>query len=153
MWKQTPEEGKKKIIYENQRQFLLFLYAKLCSTFWDPVDCSPARFFCSWDFPGKNTGVGCHCLLSGIEPWSPASSGRFFTTEPPGKPIIVFVNCIYLQLSHSWLSEYSVFLCQLAKNAVGYQKRWALILLVIYISLRTWIFPRDDIFKNLLMEK
>ena len=24
---------KKKIIYENQRQFLLFLYAKLCSTF------------------------------------------------------------------------------------------------------------------------
>ena len=23
----------------------------------------PARFFCPWDFPGKNTGVGCHLLL------------------------------------------------------------------------------------------
>ena len=23
----------------------------------------PARFLCPWDFPGKNTGVGCHFLL------------------------------------------------------------------------------------------
>ena len=22
-----------------------------------------ARLFCPWDFPGKNTGVGCHSLL------------------------------------------------------------------------------------------
>ena len=26
----------------------------------------PARFLCPWDFPGKNTGVGCHFLLQGI---------------------------------------------------------------------------------------
>ena len=25
-----------------------------------------ARLFCSWDFPGNNTGVGCHFLLQGI---------------------------------------------------------------------------------------
>ena len=24
--------------------------------------------FCPWDFPGKNTGVGCHFLLQGIFP-------------------------------------------------------------------------------------
>ena len=23
----------------------------------------PIRFFHPWDFPGKSTGVGCHCLL------------------------------------------------------------------------------------------
>ena len=23
----------------------------------------PTRLLCSWDFPGKRTGVGCHCLL------------------------------------------------------------------------------------------
>ena len=23
-------------------------------------------FFCPWDFPGKNIGVGCHFLLQGI---------------------------------------------------------------------------------------
>ena len=26
----------------------------------------PTRFLCSWDFPGKNTGVCCHFLLQGI---------------------------------------------------------------------------------------
>ena len=25
-----------------------------------------AKFICPWDFPGKNTGVGCHSLLQGI---------------------------------------------------------------------------------------
>ena len=27
-----------------------------------------ARLFCLWNFPGKNTGVGCHVLLQGIFP-------------------------------------------------------------------------------------
>ena len=26
----------------------------------------PAKPLCPWDFPGKNTGVGCHFLLQGI---------------------------------------------------------------------------------------
>ena len=30
-----------------------------------PMDC---RRLCLWDFPGKNTGVGCHFLLQGIFP-------------------------------------------------------------------------------------
>ena len=28
----------------------------------------PASLLCPWDFPGKNTGVGCHFLLQGIFP-------------------------------------------------------------------------------------
>ena len=28
----------------------------------------PARLFCPWNSPGKNTGVGCHSLLQGIFP-------------------------------------------------------------------------------------
>ena len=28
----------------------------------------PARLLCSWDFPGKKTGVGCHFLLQRIFP-------------------------------------------------------------------------------------
>ena len=28
----------------------------------------PTRLLCSWDSPGKNTGVGCHALLQGIIP-------------------------------------------------------------------------------------
>ena len=41
-------------------------------------------------FPGKNTEGGYHFLLQGIfltqELASPSLAGRFFITEPPGKP-------------------------------------------------------------------
>ena len=44
------------------------MFPPLCPTLCDPVDCSPARQLCPRDFPGKNTGVGCHSLLQGIFP-------------------------------------------------------------------------------------
>ena len=50
----------------------------------------------SMGFPGKNTGVGCHAILlqgifltQGSNPYLLhllELAGRFFTTEPPGKP-------------------------------------------------------------------
>ena len=61
----------------------------------------PIRLLCPWDFPGKNTRVGCHFLLQGIFPgpelnpyllhllhWLVDSLplGRFFTWEVPGSP-------------------------------------------------------------------
>ena len=36
--------------------------------FCNPMNCSPARFLWPWNFPGKNTGVGCHFLLLGVFP-------------------------------------------------------------------------------------
>ena len=57
--------------------------------------CSVMSDLCLWDFPGKNTAVGCHFLLPGLFPTqgsepealvSPALAGRFSATEPPGKP-------------------------------------------------------------------
>ena len=41
--------------------------AQSCPIVCDPMDCT-ARLLCPWDFPGKNTGVGCHFLLQGIFP-------------------------------------------------------------------------------------
>ena len=62
------------------------LVAQSCSTLLQPHELYSARLLCSWNFPGKNTGVGCHFLPDpGIEPTSPALAGGFFTTEPPGK--------------------------------------------------------------------
>ena len=52
----------------------------------------PTRLLRPWDSPGQNTGVGCHALLQGIfstqgsNPQLLRIAGRFFTTEPPGKP-------------------------------------------------------------------
>ena len=31
-----------------------------CVQLCDPMDCSPPGCLCPWDFPGKNTGVGCY---------------------------------------------------------------------------------------------
>ena len=59
-----------------------------------PHELQPTRLLCSWNYPSKNTGVGCHFLLQGIYLtqglnlsllWLPALAGGFFTTEPPGK--------------------------------------------------------------------
>ena len=49
-----------------------------------PYGPSPTRFLCPWDFPGKNSGVGCHFLFQKIFPTQGSKSGpciasRFFT--------------------------------------------------------------------------
>ena len=41
------------------------LVTKSCQTLVTPGTIS-LQIFCLWDFPGKNTGVGCHFLLQGI---------------------------------------------------------------------------------------
>ena len=57
----------------------------------DPTDCSPQAPL-SLAFPRQEYWSGLHFLLQwdlpnpGIKPASPASSGRFLTTAPPGKP-------------------------------------------------------------------
>ena len=41
----------------------------VCSVMFDSLWASglqPTKLLCPWDFPGKNTGMGCHFLLQGI---------------------------------------------------------------------------------------
>ena len=73
-------------------------YMAMCSVVSDslrPHVLSPARLFCPWNFPGKNTGVSCHFFLQGIFPtwrsnlcllcllhWQAGS----LPSEPFGKP-------------------------------------------------------------------
>ena len=45
-----------------------FLITQLCQILCNPIDHSPPRLLCPWDFPGKNTGVGCHFFLQGTFP-------------------------------------------------------------------------------------
>ena len=51
----------------------------------------PARLLCVWNFPGKNTGVGCRFLLQGTFPTQGLNPALlpldfFLLTEPPVKP-------------------------------------------------------------------
>ena len=70
-----------------------------CQTVCDPVDCSLTGFSVHGDSPGKNTGVGCHALFQVIFPTQGLNPGllhcrRFFTAEPPGKPIVFLLQLI-----------------------------------------------------------
>ena len=47
---------------------VLCLVVKLCLMLLQPHGLQPTRLHCPWDFPGKNTGLGCRFLLQGIFP-------------------------------------------------------------------------------------
>ena len=74
-----------------------------------PHGLQPARFLCPWNFPGKNTGMGCHFLLQGnLLNWgteltsleSPTFAGGFLTTAPYRKPL--HPNAFHLLLRRIW---------------------------------------------------
>ena len=61
----------------------------------------PTKLLCPWDYPGKNTGVGCHALLQGIfltqglNPrllHSPELAGRFFITSTTWEALILYIE-------------------------------------------------------------
>ena len=68
-----------------------FSRARLFATLWTVAHQAPRP----WDSPRKNSGAGCHTLLQGIfltQGSNPCllrllHCRRFFTTEPPGKPL------------------------------------------------------------------
>ena len=61
----------------------VFLVTQSCPSF-----ATPASLPCQWNFPGKNTGVGCHSLLQGI-----------FLTQGPN-PGLLHYRQIFHCLSH-----------------------------------------------------
>ena len=68
------------------------LFAILCPTLLQPHGLWPSRLLCPWNFPDKNTGVGCHFLLQG-------------SSQPRDWTCISYVSCIgrwifFLPLSH-----------------------------------------------------
>ena len=67
------------------------VHAQLCPTLCDPMDRSPPGSSVPGIFQARYWSVLSFPFLGdlpdpGIEPVSPAMVGRFFTTEPPGKP-------------------------------------------------------------------
>ena len=80
------------LLLASRSGLLLLLFSRsIVSKSCDPHGLWPISLLCPWDFPGKDTGVGCHFLLQGIfptpgiEPLSPALADTYFTTEPPRK--------------------------------------------------------------------
>ena len=85
--------------------------AKSCPTLLQPQGLQPTRLLCPWDLPGKNSRRGCHFLLQGILPnkdraWVSCTTGRFFTTETPGKTWTYMERSENMQVPGS-ISRYS----------------------------------------------
>ena len=75
----------------------------------------PARLLCSWDSPGKNTGVGCHALL-----W------RIFPTQESNPFLRHLLHCrqILYPLSHLGSPNLYNVACQLYVNKTGKKIFW-----------------------------
>ena len=76
------------------------LVSQSCPTLCDPVNWLATRFFfCPWNSPGKNTGVGCHSLLQGIFPTQGLN------------PHLLRCGQILYHLSHQGSSRTKILLC------------------------------------------
>ena len=71
-----------------------------------PHELQSSRFLCSWDFPGKNTGVGWHFLLQGIFP-TQGSNPHLLHWQVDSLPLShqgsPYISCVCV--SHSVVSD------------------------------------------------
>ena len=116
--------------------------AHSCPTLCNPME--PARLPCPWDFPGKNTGVGCHFLLQEIFPTQGLNPGllhcrqRLYHLSHQGRaqcvwiltltrtnrcksPVSVWVSCEKaLDSRIIWILEFQIISCEPVINCVMY---------------------------------
>ena len=87
------------ILYSIYRCMYKCSISKSYLTLW-PLGPDPPGLLYPWDFPSKNTGVGCISFSrrsSWPRDWTSISctAGRFFTTKPLGKPICIYAYTLY----------------------------------------------------------
>ena len=87
------------------------LVAQLCPTL-RPHGLQLTRLLCPWDFPGKDTGVGCHLLLQGIFPTQLSNQGLLhcrqilYQLSYKGNPPLL--SYMYIKkLNHMYLCIYA----------------------------------------------
>ena len=56
------------LYFQFLKTFVCLKSLQLCPILCNPMNCSPPVSPVHGDYPGKNTGVGCHALLKGIFP-------------------------------------------------------------------------------------
>ena len=83
-----------------QGSIYMVLVTQSCPTLLQPHGLLPTTLLCSWNSPGKNTGVGCHSLLQGIfltqgsNLVTPALQADSLPSEPLGKPPYpIYMKC------------------------------------------------------------
>ena len=82
------------------------LVSQSCLTPYDP-----ARLLCPWDFPGKNSGVGCHSLLWGIFPIQGSNPCLLYLLhwQVDSLPLAPHGNPLCLWKYYLYMPDFSVF--------------------------------------------
>ena len=95
----------------------------------------PTRLLRPWDFPGKSTGVGCHCLL--WTPWLWAGNANI-TDCPNLKTLSEWsrdINCVVLQEVQETKKEHMKTESKGDKDSRPCAFIWSLIYLLTYLFL------------------
>ena len=66
-----------------------------------PHGLQPTRLLCLWDFPGKSTRVGCHCLLQGLLWGSTNSMDRLELSKPQNTVLTMVTDASRKLAGHS----------------------------------------------------
>ena len=91
-----------------------------------PHGLQPTRLLRPWDFPGKSTGVGCHCLLRhGGKEWYKWSTSGWFRPRPHRalKPLAKSVSFILVtgksQEGHEQGKRVICLPCEISGNSAN----------------------------------
>ena len=112
----------------NYSTHLSCTHAQSCPTL-QPHGLQPTMLLCPWNFPGKNTG-SCHWVAisfsrgsSEPQEWTHVSwtAGRFFTTEPPGKPYTPSSSFLMLFGLYAHHSNLYLHICMSLSSNVSVQ--------------------------------
>ena len=90
---------------------------QLCLTLGDPIDGQPTRLRSPWDSPGKNTGVGCHCLLCLESITGHQTSPRHLDLVTVRRQISDLFKSLWEEFSCSWLKFWlSLVYCDIRRE-------------------------------------
>ena len=65
-----------------------------------PHGLQPTRLLRPWDFPGRSTGVGCHCLFQSLPPTPPLTSNTSINSQ--------LLECSWNKLYCFYLSDFLI---------------------------------------------
>ena len=104
---------------------VLCLFAQLCLTLCDPMDCGPPGSSVHGDFPGKNTRVGCHALLQGLFPIHGSNLGLlnygwilYQLSHQGSRRILEWVAYPFSRGLHLGMQLWSLFLSSRHRNQI-----------------------------------
>ena len=82
-----------------------------------PHGLQPTRLLCSWDFPGKSTGVGCHCLSLYLFIWPHCVACKILVSQPGIQPSPPAVEA--QSPNHQTAREFLVWMCFWVRQSVA----------------------------------